>query len=177
MEKLNNIRKHLFISVKPEFATKIVRKEKRIELRKVKPHVKIGDYVIIYASSPIKSVIGFGTIQQIIETSPQTMWEKYSSLLGIDKLRFDNYYEGKERAIGIQIEDIRQISPIPLKDLRDITPNFQPPQVYRYVSKEMCNIIIDKNFHIYVHGNRNLIEQGIDETGRKFYKIYYQEEN
>ena len=38
-------------------------------------------------------------------------------------------------------------------------------------------IKLDKNFHIYIHGNRELIEQGIDEKGRKFYKIYYQEES
>lgn len=38
-------------------------------------------------------------------------------------------------------------------------------------------IKLDKNFHIYVHGSRELIEQGIDETGRKFYKIYYKEES
>jgi REP element-mobilizing transposase RayT len=37
-------------------------------------------------------------------------------------------------------------------------------------------IKLDKNFHIYIHGNRNLIEQGTDENG-KFYKIYYKEEN
>jgi hypothetical protein len=37
-------------------------------------------------------------------------------------------------------------------------------------------IKLDKNFHIYIHGNRNLIEQGADKNG-KFYKIYYQEEN
>ncbi len=37
-------------------------------------------------------------------------------------------------------------------------------------------IKLDKNFHIYVHGNRELIEQGIDEKG-KFYKVYYKEEN
>lgn len=35
---------------------------------------------------------------------------------------------------------------------------------------------LDKNFHIYIHGNRELIEQGIDENGRKYYKIYYEEE-
>ncbi|OAV70416.1 50S ribosomal protein L22/unknown domain fusion protein [Bacteroidales bacterium Barb4] len=176
MEKISNYKKNLFISVKPEFAKKIIRKEKRIELRKVKPHVEIGDYVIIYASSPLKSVIGFGKIQQIIEMSPEKMWKQYSSLLGIDKLRFDNYYNGKEKAVGIKIKEIQQINPIHLEALRNIVPNFQPPQVYRYVSKEMCNIIIDKDFHIYVHGNRDLIEQGIDENGRKFYKIYYQEE-
>lgn len=36
---------------------------------------------------------------------------------------------------------------------------------------------LDKNFHIYIHGRRDLIERGIDEmTGKKFYKIYYEEE-
>ena len=37
-------------------------------------------------------------------------------------------------------------------------------------------IKLDKNFHIYVHGDRRKIEQGEDEKG-KFYKVYYQEEN
>jgi hypothetical protein len=35
---------------------------------------------------------------------------------------------------------------------------------------------LDKNFHIYIHGNREMIEQGVDPNGRKFYKIYYQQE-
>ncbi len=35
---------------------------------------------------------------------------------------------------------------------------------------------LDKNFHIYIHGDRELIEQGIDENGRKYYKIYYENE-
>ena len=37
-------------------------------------------------------------------------------------------------------------------------------------------IKLDKNFHIYVHGDRQLIEQGEDEKG-KFYKVYYKEES
>lgn len=35
---------------------------------------------------------------------------------------------------------------------------------------------LDKNFHIYIHGDRQLIEQGTEQDGRKFYKIYYEEE-
>ncbi len=35
---------------------------------------------------------------------------------------------------------------------------------------------LDKNFHIYIHGNRQLIEKGTDADGRKFYKIYFEEE-
>jgi hypothetical protein len=37
---------------------------------------------------------------------------------------------------------------------------------------------LDKNFHIYIHGNRQLIEKGFDEgTGKHFYKIYFDEES
>lgn len=38
-------------------------------------------------------------------------------------------------------------------------------------------IKLDKNFHIYVHGDRSLIEKGVDAEGRAYYKLYYQEEN
>ncbi|MBZ5857138.1 nucleoid-associated protein [Flavihumibacter profundi] len=37
---------------------------------------------------------------------------------------------------------------------------------------------LDKNFHVYIHGRRDLIERGYDEeTGKKFYKLYYEEES
>ncbi len=36
---------------------------------------------------------------------------------------------------------------------------------------------LDKNFHIYIHGKKDLIERGIEKDGRKFYKIYYETEN
>lgn len=44
-------------------------------------------------------------------------------------------------------------------------------RIYKSVLK------LDRNFHIYIHGNSELIEKGIDDDGRKYYKIYYQEES
>ncbi|MBI1222529.1 MAG: nucleoid-associated protein [Bacteroidetes bacterium] len=35
---------------------------------------------------------------------------------------------------------------------------------------------LDKNFHVYIHGNRQMIERGTDADGRKFYKLYYDTE-
>ena len=35
---------------------------------------------------------------------------------------------------------------------------------------------LDKNFHIYIHGNNELIEKGVEDNGRKYYKIYYENE-
>jgi hypothetical protein len=36
---------------------------------------------------------------------------------------------------------------------------------------------LDRNFHIYIHGDRDMIEKGVDEDGRKYYKLYYREES
>ncbi|MEQ9166130.1 MAG: nucleoid-associated protein [Fulvivirga sp.] len=36
---------------------------------------------------------------------------------------------------------------------------------------------LDKNFHVYIHGDRDKIEKGVDENGRKYYKIYFERED
>jgi hypothetical protein len=44
-------------------------------------------------------------------------------------------------------------------------------KVYKNVLK------LDKNFHIYIHGRKDLIEKGYDEmTGKHYYKLYFDEE-
>jgi hypothetical protein len=35
---------------------------------------------------------------------------------------------------------------------------------------------LDKNFSLYIHGDKTLIQKGKDDDGRKYYKLYYQEE-
>jgi hypothetical protein len=37
-------------------------------------------------------------------------------------------------------------------------------------------IKLDKNFHIYIHGDKSKIKQDQDETG-KFYKVYFEKES
>lgn len=39
-------------------------------------------------------------------------------------------------------------------------------------------IKLDRNFHLYIHGRRDLVEKGTDEmTGKKYYKLFYDEES
>jgi 37-kD nucleoid-associated bacterial protein len=46
----------------------------------------------------------------------------------------------------------------------------------QFQRKKFRSIIkLDKNFHIYVHSNEDLIERGTDDKG-KFYKVYFTEE-
>ena len=56
----------------------------------------------------------------------------------------------------------------------DFTISSQAVQKQARVYKSILKL--DKNFHIYIHGNKELIERGTDSDGRKFYKIYYEQE-
>ena len=136
MERTKIKRKYLFIAVKPGYANKLISGKKDIELRKMKPNVQSGDYVIIYASAPVKAVVGFGKVKAIIMCSPQEMWNKHSKRLGIDKQGFYSYYSGYNKAVGIEFEMIKPVAPIGLLELRTVDPNFHPPQLYRYVTND-----------------------------------------
>jgi hypothetical protein len=52
------------------------------------------------------------------------------------------------------------------------------PQAVKKQARVFKSVIkLDKNFHIYVHGNRELIEKGYDEGRKKhYYKIYFDQE-
>lgn len=60
---------------------------------------------------------------------------------------------------------------VEISDSFDISDSAVKKQARAYKSV----IKLDKNFHIYVHGGRDKIEQGEDERGR-YYKVYYDEE-
>lgn len=53
------------------------------------------------------------------------------------------------------------------------------PQVVKKQAKILKSVIkLDKNFHIYIHGQTELIEKGYDErTGKHFYKIFFDNES
>jgi 37-kD nucleoid-associated bacterial protein len=70
-------------------------------------------------------------------------------------------------------DEYARVYAVPLEDKFDISP-----QAVRQESKVLKSVIkLDKNFHLYVHGRRDLIERGFDEEkGQKYYKIYFEEE-
>lgn len=76
--------------------------------------------------------------------------------------QFKNYRKNFETANEIEISDGFEISEQAVK---------KQARVFKSVLK------LDKNFHVYIHGNRQLIERGTEDDGRKFYKIYFNEEN
>jgi hypothetical protein len=76
--------------------------------------------------------------------------------------RFNNYKSTFEEQSSINIVDNFNISPAAVK---------KQTRVFKSVLK------LDKNFHVYIHGDRELIEQGVEADGRRFYKLYFKEES
>ena len=70
-------------------------------------------------------------------------------------------------------ETYREDNSIDLKDNFDISSDAVKKQAR--ILKSVLKL--DQNFHIYIHGDTELIERGVDRDGRKYYKIYYQAEN
>lgn len=67
-----------------------------------------------------------------------------------------------------------------LGDEQALVDNFEiSAQAVKRQARVFRSVIkLDKNFHIYVHGNRDMIEKGFDEVvGKKYYKIYYDTES
>lgn len=60
----------------------------------------------------------------------------------------------------------------------DLSDNFLiSSQAVKKQSKVFKSVLkLDRNFDIYIHGNKDLIEKGTEKDGRKYYKIYYEEE-
>lgn len=51
-------------------------------------------------------------------------------------------------------------------------------QAVKKQSRSFKSILkLDKNFHVYIHGDKDLIEKGVESDGRKYYKIYYEKED
>jgi len=62
----------------------------------------------------------------------------------------------------------------PIPDSFDISDAAVKKQARAYKSV----LKLDKNFHIYIHGDKNLIENGFDDDKRmNYYKVYYHQES
>jgi hypothetical protein len=75
---------------------------------------------------------------------------------------FKNYKGQYEQEYEMPIADVFEISGNAVK---------KQQRVYKSVLK------LDKNFHIYIHGDRELIEKGFDDgKSMNYYKVYFREE-
>ncbi|MEM6398147.1 MAG: ASCH domain-containing protein [Bacteroidota bacterium] len=124
----------LVISIRPEYMKLILAGEKSIELRKCKPSLPKDDILVaLYCTAPVKAVVGFCLLDELIEDSPSSLWGRFSELVGVDKKTYQDYYNNNSKAVGLKLDSVYQLEKeLSLDKIREEVPNFAPPQTYKY---------------------------------------------
>lgn len=132
---------NVLLSIKPEFAEKILDGEKRYEFRKTgfrSPREL--DSIYLYASSPIQEIVGSFTVSEVIEADPVTLWEEFGEESGIEnRARFMDYFSGATTGFAIEIDEVESLdSPI---DPREQLPGFRPPVSFQYIGRDLDSLL------------------------------------
>lgn len=140
MKESATINKMLLLSIKPKYADKIFNGAKTVELRRICPKVIEGDLVLVYASSPVKALVGEFEVGKIIEARPKLLWKKVHNYACINRKEFNSYYTGAIVGYGIFLKKAwRLTKPVHLENLKEEWPNFHPPQIHRYLTPEQVD--------------------------------------
>lgn len=128
----------IVLSIRPQYAEKIFKGSKTVELRRVRPkYIQKNSLVLMYISSPVQSIAGVFRVSQIKEMSPSDLWKHVKDIAGVTKHEFDNYYLNVNVGIGIFIDEVWPLAePIKMEDWQEQGINFQPPQGFRYATSD-----------------------------------------
>lgn len=122
----------VLLSIKPEYAEKILDGRKRFEFRKALPKAVGVTTVVIYATMPVGKIVGEFEVDRCISERPKDLWEITSEFSGISKKFFNSYFRGRRTAHAFKVKSVtRYDAPIPLIDLIGTT---SAPQSFRYLT-------------------------------------------
>ncbi|MDD4877244.1 MAG: hypothetical protein PHQ86_09020 [Dehalococcoidales bacterium] len=120
----------VLLSIKPEFALKIFEGSKKYEYRRNIFKRTDVTTIVVYASEPIKKVIGEFEIGGIIHENPLILWEQTGEHAGISKDLFMNYFKDKNIGYAIKIKNTKPYDTPTLLNKLMIT---YPPQSFIYL--------------------------------------------
>ena len=129
---------NVLLSIKPKYANRIIKGNKKYEFRKSVFKNRDLDMVYLYSSSPVKRIVGAFVIKNIIEKHPKQLWNEYKAFSGIDEDDFFDYFRGKEKGFAIEIGDVEVFDPI---NPKEHIPGFVPPQSFCYTDKHWAGVV------------------------------------
>lgn len=98
----------VLLSIKPEFVEKIFAGTKKYEFRKSLFKKSGVRYVVIYASAPVKRVVGEFEIDDILSDDVDVLWRRTQKYSGISETFYQSYFHNRKIANAIQIGHIKK---------------------------------------------------------------------
>ncbi|MBR6593041.1 MAG: hypothetical protein IKK81_10555 [Prevotella sp.] len=126
---------NVILSIRPTFCKMIFSGQKVYENRKRIFTRSDVDKVYVYASKPICRIVGYFTIDEVIEDIKTNMWAKTHIGGGISKEYFDDYFKHSGTAYAIKIGQVVKLdNPI---DPKSVIKDFHAPQNFMYVDSDL----------------------------------------
>ena len=122
--------KTVLLSIKPEFAEKIFDGSKKFEFRKAIFKDTEVQKVVVYASSPVKKVIGEFSIADILNDDVETIWNETARYSGITHDFYLSYFSNRDKAYAIKIGKTKRYRQA--RNLSDYNLSFAP-QSFAYI--------------------------------------------
>lgn len=88
------------LSIHPRFASAILNGTKSVEFRK-RPFSRSVSYVVMYATAPVKRVVGCFAVASIDRAIPTVIWDRHGANGGITREEFSRYYGNSTTAVAI----------------------------------------------------------------------------
>ena len=98
---------NILISINPEHVKNIFNGSKKYEYRKIRCKQDI-DKIIIYSTYPIMKVVGEAKVEEILEDSPDNIWEETKKYSGIDFKFYKKYFKDRSKAIAYKLTNIKK---------------------------------------------------------------------
>lgn len=118
------------LPIQPDYARAIIDGKKKVEFRRRKFRSPV-EFIVIYATSPIRRIVAFFRVSHIIEGAPCQLWTRYKHVAGMREEEFRAYYSGAAQAVAIGIAEVVVLSePLPLESVGD---SLSPPQSFVYL--------------------------------------------
>ncbi len=96
----------ILISINPEHVNNIINGLKKYEYRKIAAKKDIKS-LIIYETTPVKRVVAEAEIIDVLMMEPEKLWDLTKKESGIDKVFFDQYFDGREVAYAYKLGKIK----------------------------------------------------------------------
>jgi len=100
------MKKKIIISINPEHVENIINGTKKYEYRTKAAKQDISS-IIIYETLPVKKIVAEAEIIEVLELSPEDLWNETKEFSGISKDFYDYYFKNRDVAYAYKLGKIK----------------------------------------------------------------------
>ena len=124
------------LSIRPRFAEALLDGSKTVEIRRRHAHIASGSLCLLYASSPMRALVGAIHVQQTDTDTPDALWCRWGPQTGLERDEYDAYLAGSSQPCALVVSAATRFAgPVALPELRRRQHAFVTPQSYRFLQE------------------------------------------